>query len=40
LKGELYVIDSEQFKQSFRQGIGRGRAFGFGLLQIVPLASV
>jgi CRISPR system Cascade subunit CasE len=40
LKGELYVTDSEQFKQSFRQGIGRGRAFGFGLLQIVPLASV
>lgn len=39
LKGELQVIDSEQFSQSFRQGIGRGRAFGFGLLQIVPLSS-
>lgn len=37
LKGELQVTDREQFSQSFRQGIGRGRAFGFGLLQIVPL---
>lgn len=37
-KGELHVTDGEQFSQSFRQGIGRGRAFGFGLLQIVPLA--
>jgi CRISPR system Cascade subunit CasE len=40
LKGELYVADHEKFKQSFRQGIGRGRAFGFGLLQIVPLAPL
>lgn len=40
LKGELQVIDREQFSQSFRQGIGRGRAFGFGLLQIVPLSSI
>lgn len=40
LKGELQVIDREQFDQSFRQGIGRGRAFGFGLLQIVPLSSI
>jgi len=39
LKGELLVTDREQFNQSFRQGIGRGRAFGFGLLQIVPLSS-
>ena len=37
LKGELHVIDRNQFSQSFRQGIGRGRAFGFGLLQIVAL---
>jgi len=39
LKGELQVTDREQFNQSFRQGIGRGRAFGFGLLQIVPFPS-
>lgn len=37
LKGELQVGDRDRFIQSFRQGIGRGRAFGFGLLQIVPL---
>lgn len=37
LKGELEVLDQDSFKESFRRGIGRGRAFGFGLLQIVPL---
>lgn len=36
LKGELEVLDRDRFKQSFRCGIGRGRAFGFGLLQIAP----
>ena len=39
LKGELHVTDRAQFIHSFQQGIGRGRAFGFGLLQIVPLVS-
>lgn len=37
IKGELKVIDRDRFIQSFINGIGRGRAFGFGLLQIVPL---
>lgn len=37
LSGELTVTDSNRFIQSFTSGIGRGRAFGFGLLQIVPL---
>jgi CRISPR system Cascade subunit CasE len=37
LKGTLTVVDRERFVQSFTQGIGRGRAFGFGLLQIQPL---
>ncbi len=37
LKGELTVGDRNRFIQSFTQGIGRGRAFGFGLLQIVPV---
>ncbi len=37
LKGVLQVKDRKRFIQSFEQGIGRGRAFGFGLLQIVPL---
>lgn len=38
IKGELTVIDRDRFIQSFIHGIGRGRAFGFGLLQIVPLS--
>lgn len=37
LTGELVVTDKARFIQSFIHGIGRGRAFGFGLLQIVPL---
>ncbi len=36
LSGELTVTDKARFIQSFTLGIGRGRAFGFGLLQIVP----
>lgn len=35
--GQLTVIDKEKFVQSFQQGIGRGRSFGCGLLQIVPI---
>lgn len=37
LKGQLTVIDRDCFIQSFTRGLGRGRTFGFGLLQIVPL---
>lgn len=37
LQGELTVLNREKFKTSFQQGVGRGRAFGFGLLQIVPI---
>lgn len=40
LKGELTVIDKDRFTRSFTRGIGRGRAFGFGLLQIVPLHTI
>ena len=36
VQGVLQVTDRQQFIQSFKQGIGRGRAFGCGLLQIVP----
>lgn len=36
VQGVLQVTDRQQFIQSFSQGIGRGRAFGCGLLQIVP----
>lgn len=35
--GQLTVIDKEKFVKSFQQGIGRGRSFGCGLLQIVPI---
>lgn len=39
LKGALTVTDRDRFKKSFIHGVGRGRAFGFGLLQIVPLTA-
>ena len=37
LKGLLRVTDRSLFIQHFRQGLGRGKAFGCGLLQIVPV---
>jgi CRISPR system Cascade subunit CasE len=37
IQGLLTVTDFEQFQQSFKQGIGKGRAFGCGLLQVVPV---
>lgn len=37
LIGRLTVTNPEKFVHSFQTGIGRGRAFGCGLLQIVPL---
>lgn len=37
VQGQLTVTDSEKFHHSFTTGIGRGRAFGCGLLQIVPI---
>lgn len=36
LCGSLQVTDSEKFIAAVSQGIGRGRAFGCGLLQIAP----
>ena len=36
VQGALRVKDRDRFIQSFSQGIGRGRSFGCGLLQIVP----
>ncbi len=35
--GRLEVIDREHFISSFENGIGKGKAFGFGLFQIVPI---
>lgn len=37
LLGRLAVTNRQTFIESFQHGIGRGRAFGCGLLQIVPL---
>lgn len=35
-KGTMSVINQELFKQSFINGLGRGKSFGFGLLQLSP----
>ncbi|MFP3042863.1 type I-E CRISPR-associated protein Cas6/Cse3/CasE [Treponema primitia] len=35
--GKLRVNDRSLFIKSFEQGIGRGKSFGFGLLEIIPL---
>ena len=37
IQGVLRVAARERYKESFVKGIGRGRAFGCGLLQIVPV---
>lgn len=37
LQGYLTVSDRKKFITSFRQGVGKSKAFGFGLLQIVPV---
>lgn len=39
VQGQLEVTDHERFCKSFAHGIGRGRSFGCGLLQIVPLIA-
>lgn len=39
VSGELLVQDQDLFATSFKKGIGRGRAFGFGLLKITPLTK-
>jgi CRISPR system Cascade subunit CasE len=39
IQGLLHVTDRERFIRSFEHGIGRARAFGCGLLQIVPLIN-
>lgn len=37
IQGQLTVTDPVRFRHSFAHGMGRGRTFGCGLLQIVPL---
>lgn len=36
-EGVLQIIDPEKFKMSLKNGIGSGKAFGFGLLSIAKL---
>lgn len=36
-EGVLSVTDREQFKQTFNNGIGSAKAFGFGLLVLQPI---
>jgi CRISPR system Cascade subunit CasE len=37
VQGMLRITDKAQFANSFTQGVGRARAYGCGLLQIVPV---
>ena len=37
VSGVLSVKDKARFSQSFEQGLGKGKAFGCGLLQISPI---
>ena len=36
-RGTLRVTDPERFRQSFAAGLGHGKAFGFGLLQLAAI---
>jgi CRISPR system Cascade subunit CasE len=37
IQGYLRVTDRQAFMTAFSRGVGRGRTFGCGLLQIVPI---
>lgn len=38
LKGRLQVMDRELFIKAFKNGVGRGRSYGCGLLQVIPVS--
>lgn len=38
-QGVLRVTDPDQFRETFTRGIGSAKAFGFGLLAVMPLAA-
>ena len=40
ITGICHVEDRELFKKAVLGGIGRGKAFGCGLLQVVPIQAV
>lgn len=35
-EGELRVVDADRFRQALVEGIGSGKAYGFGLLSVAP----
>jgi CRISPR system Cascade subunit CasE len=37
LRGALEVIDSDRFRETFKNGIGSAKAFGFGMLLLQPV---
>ncbi|MGH9753257.1 MAG: type I-E CRISPR-associated protein Cas6/Cse3/CasE [Blastocatellia bacterium] len=37
--GELEITDAERFRQSLSDGVGSGKAYGFGLLSIAPIGA-
>lgn len=36
-EGELRVVDAARFRQALAEGIGSGKAYGFGLLSVAPV---
>lgn len=40
IAGRLSVTDPTRFAASFQRGLGRGRAFGCGLLELAPLTAI
>lgn len=38
-EGELAVIDADALRKALVEGIGSGKAYGFGLLSLAPLAA-
>ena len=39
-RGILKVSNRDVFRHSFEQGIGHGKAFGYGMLQLAPISSI
>jgi CRISPR system Cascade subunit CasE len=39
-EGRLRVTDVEEFRRTLADGIGSGKAFGFGLLSVAPATSI
>lgn len=35
-EGRLRITDADRFRATLRDGVGRGKAFGFGLLSVLP----